>query len=56
MDNLDRVTGNFDLSPNGGQMQFRSPNYPAEQAQKQRQVQSMQHAMQAQNKRKMSGN
>ena len=56
MDNLDRITGNFNMSPNGGQMQFRSPSYPAEHAQKQRQVQSMQHAMQAQNKRKMSGN
>jgi hypothetical protein len=56
MDNLDKITGNFGMSPSGADLQFRCPNYTAEQAQKQRQMESLQHGMQAHNSRKMSGN
>ena len=55
MDNLDKITGNFSV-PSGAELTFRSPPYTAEQAQVQRQMESFQHASQAQNSRELSGN
>ncbi len=43
LDNIPRITGNYGMSPSGADLTFRCPNYTAEEAEKQRKLQSVQH-------------
>jgi hypothetical protein len=43
MENLNKITGNYGMSPNGSDMTFRCPNYSAEKAEDQRKAQAVQH-------------
>ena len=42
LDNLNKITGNYGLSPSGADFTFRSPTYSAEKAEEQRKLQSAQ--------------
>jgi hypothetical protein len=43
LENLNKITGNYGMSPNGSDMTFRCPNYSAEKAEDQRKAEAVQH-------------